>query len=328
MADKTPYGDVQYADPGYQPDKKKRYPIDTAEHVRAAWSYINKAHNAMVYSASQLADIKGRIMAAAKKLGVQIESDDSSMGGRSEQLGARDFTSRVSSVDDIAIRSDGSGRIVEAYITPFHGDADRGQEVRDNEGHYWEKNQYGAFTKTLAERGMDFAVLFNHGKTYDGRTAGELMVPIGVPREIEQHQRGVFSATEYLENPLADAALDAVKKGAIRGYSYSGRFMKSVRQRAAKRGELPTITRSEIAMREYGPVLFPAHADASILGTRAQRFIDELAQLDPEDLDSLRQMLGIATPLEPATPPTTPDGAGHAPTHRHLRIRARERGAI
>src|SRR6185312_5147778 len=39
-ASKTPYGDVAYADPGYQSDKKKRYPIDSADHVRAAWSYI------------------------------------------------------------------------------------------------------------------------------------------------------------------------------------------------------------------------------------------------------------------------------------------------
>jgi hypothetical protein len=50
-------------------------------------------------------------------------------------------------------------------------------------------------------------------------------------------------------------------------------------------------------MREYGPVLYPAYADAAILGTRAQSFIDELRKLDPEDVDRLRQMLGVATPL-------------------------------
>ena len=35
------YGDVQFADP-----TNKKYPIDTAEHVRAAWSYINHKDNA------------------------------------------------------------------------------------------------------------------------------------------------------------------------------------------------------------------------------------------------------------------------------------------
>src|SRR6266576_129359 len=84
MADsKKPYGDVTYADPGYQKDGKKRYPIDTEAHVRAAWSYINKADNASAYSSEQVASIKGRIRSAAKKFGIQI-SDNSSSSGRSE----------------------------------------------------------------------------------------------------------------------------------------------------------------------------------------------------------------------------------------------------
>ena len=35
------YGDVEFADP---PNKK--YPIDSPEHIRAAWSYINHKDNA------------------------------------------------------------------------------------------------------------------------------------------------------------------------------------------------------------------------------------------------------------------------------------------
>lgn len=62
-----PYGDVEYADPGFQADKKKRYPIDTEEHIRAAWDYIAKAHNQSAYSAEQVAHIKSRIAAAWKK---------------------------------------------------------------------------------------------------------------------------------------------------------------------------------------------------------------------------------------------------------------------
>lgn len=72
-ADSEPYGDVAYADPGYQKDGKKRYPIDTEEHVRAALSYINQSRNASEYSADQLSKIKGRIMAAAKKFGIDVD---------------------------------------------------------------------------------------------------------------------------------------------------------------------------------------------------------------------------------------------------------------
>jgi hypothetical protein len=73
-----PYGDVRYADPGYR-DNKKRYPIDTPDHIRAAWSYINQAANAKFYDSDQLAQIKARIKAAAKKAGIQI-SDEASAG--------------------------------------------------------------------------------------------------------------------------------------------------------------------------------------------------------------------------------------------------------
>ena len=50
------YGDVEFADP-----TNKKYPIDTAEHVREAWSYINHADNAAKYSKTGAADIKSRI---------------------------------------------------------------------------------------------------------------------------------------------------------------------------------------------------------------------------------------------------------------------------
>lgn len=61
-----PYGDVKYADPGYQSDGKARYPIDTEAHIRAAWNYINKEADASKYTAQQLSAIKRRIVAAWK----------------------------------------------------------------------------------------------------------------------------------------------------------------------------------------------------------------------------------------------------------------------
>lgn len=74
MADdpKKPYGKVTYADPGYQADKKERYPVDTIDHVHAALSYINQASNAAKYSAGDLAKVKARINAAAKKFGIDV----------------------------------------------------------------------------------------------------------------------------------------------------------------------------------------------------------------------------------------------------------------
>src|SRR5213592_1758399 len=78
-----PHGDVEYADPGYLDGAGTqasdsgltpvaRYDLSTAKRVRAAWAYINQAKNQKGYTASQLKLIKGRIRAAAGKLGVTI----------------------------------------------------------------------------------------------------------------------------------------------------------------------------------------------------------------------------------------------------------------
>lgn len=60
------YGDVEYADPGYQEGGKPRYPIDTEQHIRAAWNYIHQEKNAAEYDAKQVKQIKNRIVAAWK----------------------------------------------------------------------------------------------------------------------------------------------------------------------------------------------------------------------------------------------------------------------
>jgi hypothetical protein len=62
------YGDVEFAD-----STNKKYPIDTPEHIRAAWSYINHKDNAAKYDADEVKTIKNRIKQAAKKHGVEID---------------------------------------------------------------------------------------------------------------------------------------------------------------------------------------------------------------------------------------------------------------
>jgi hypothetical protein len=64
------YGDVTFADP-----VNKKYPIDTPEHIRAAWSYINHPRNAEKYLQQEIRSIKRRIRAAARKHGIEIAHD-------------------------------------------------------------------------------------------------------------------------------------------------------------------------------------------------------------------------------------------------------------
>ena len=55
---------IDYADPGYRPDGRKRYPIDTEQHIRTAWAFIHQADHAGRYSAAQVAQIKARVIDA------------------------------------------------------------------------------------------------------------------------------------------------------------------------------------------------------------------------------------------------------------------------
>jgi len=57
---------IDYADPGFQADGKKRYPLDSEEHIRAAWSFIHQKNNGAPYSAAELDHIKAKIIAAWK----------------------------------------------------------------------------------------------------------------------------------------------------------------------------------------------------------------------------------------------------------------------
>jgi hypothetical protein len=64
------YGDVEFADP-----VNKKYPVDTPEHVRAAWSYIHHKDNAAKYQKDEVESIKNHIQRAAKKHNVVLHGE-------------------------------------------------------------------------------------------------------------------------------------------------------------------------------------------------------------------------------------------------------------
>lgn len=61
---------MEFADP-----TNNKYPIDTPNHIRAAWSYINHKDNAAKYDRAEVATIKERNKRAAKRTGVAISED-------------------------------------------------------------------------------------------------------------------------------------------------------------------------------------------------------------------------------------------------------------
>jgi len=81
MPPKTSQGTSEtYADPGYKSDGVKRYALTkngspNEGRIRAAYSYINMPKNQAGYTAAQVSSIKGRIMAAGRKLGIKYDTD-------------------------------------------------------------------------------------------------------------------------------------------------------------------------------------------------------------------------------------------------------------
>jgi HK97 family phage prohead protease len=201
------------------------------------------------------------------------------------------YFTRTVPLQDISIRSGGDGRTVEAYATPFNSPT----EIHDQDGHYNEVIAPSAFDKTLAERGIRFGVFYNHALTLHGTPSERGSMPIGTPLEVQADGVGLRTVTRYNKTPLADEVLEAINNGDIRGQSFSGRMIQSKPGRPpyrSRNGQLQTVTRSEIALREYGPTPFPAYEDASIIGVRS--IIGQLRELGGLDLEGLKELLARA----------------------------------
>lgn len=115
-------GDVDYAD-----EKNKKYPIDTEEHIRAAWNYIHKKKNAGEYKESEVNAIKAKIVAAWKK---KIDKDGPPEADNEKAMkslnadvlakgmhGVSHFACIIAQIDDLA-----TGAEIEASIENDNSD--------------------------------------------------------------------------------------------------------------------------------------------------------------------------------------------------------------
>jgi HK97 family phage prohead protease len=266
-----PYGDVKYADP-----RNGKYPIDTEEHIRAAWSYINMPKNASAYPLNgvTLSEVKARIKAAMDKLGADVADDDSKASASRADL-VRDYP-----LEDLhVVRSEhgGDGRTVEAFAAVFNQET----EIQDHQGHYLEVISPTAFNKRLSDLHRSRAgfgavkVIFNHGRSADGVPVERFMMPCAKPLSIEATDRGLLTRSRYLDTALGNEVLQLISEGAITSQSFVGKIVRSDpelgrngRYRPDASGRLTTVHRTELGLREYGGVLFAAYEGAEVLGVR------------------------------------------------------------
>ena len=276
-----PYGDVKYADP-----KNGKYPIDTEEHIRAAWSYISMPKNAAKYPLNgvTLSEVKDRIRAAMKRIGADVSDSDSSSSsnGSASRTRVMQEIRRDCQLEDIhvvrAAEGDSSGRLVEAYAAVF----DQPAVIHDHQGRYEEEIDRAAFDERLAQitrsrRPLASAlrVLYNHGRTAEGDPAPEFQKPLGRPVYVHPEGRGLLTRTEYAKTPHAEEVLELIRSGSITAQSFIGAIVRSDPELRgpgdkyrARNGVLTRVRRLTLGLREYGPVLWEAYSGAEILGVR------------------------------------------------------------
>lgn len=299
------------------PRELRHFPIHDAAHVRNALARIGQGAQ---FGKQALPKVK----AAAKKFGIDAGDGDSSDSG-SRLRPYRPELIRWHPLEDIHILSrgegDGSGRVVEAFAAVF----DEPAEIKDFEGHYREVIDRSAFNKRLDDlrrSRQGFAgvkVMWNHGMTIHGTPSERFSMPVGVPVHIEATSRGLLTRTEYNRTPLAEEVLELIRSGAVSSQSFTGRIVRSDpqlgrgQQHRPRNGELPLVRRTELGLKEYGAVVWPAYDGAEILGVRMST---PGSDWEPDEIDDVALLPDVeAAAGEPLTRTESPEHS--ARYHQH-----------
>lgn len=330
-----------YIEPGGKKDTSGRTVPRSLRH----FPVHDRAHTANALSRAPQSPFGDKAMPkirqAAKKFGIDADGDSDSGSAGSSSRSRLEYMRLYPLEDMHIIRSadGGDGRTVEAFAAVFGQDA----EIHDHEGHYLEVIEPSAFNRAIdhasrARSGFPGAVkvLYNHGMTIQGTPSERFSMPIGVPVEIRAEARGLLTRTRYNETPLAEEVLENIRAGSITSQSFTGQIRRSDPQLVRgdryrpKGGQLITVRRTELGLREYGPVLWPAYSGAEILGVRMST--PGGADLDPDEDPGAEQAL--PPDGEPAAGDPLPGQEQHsARYHQHalyaLRSKeARERAGL
>lgn len=196
------------------------------------------------------------------------------------------------------------------------------------EGTFLESVQRGAFKKTIAERGDQMKVLFNHG--YDFNIGDKVL---GVPETLEERPDSPYAAVPLLDTSYNRDLIPGLRAGAY-GSSFMFEVLGEQWNREPEQSDynpdgLPERTITEVRLYEAGPVTWPANPEATA-GLRSRSGTDwlmaQLAERDPDQQDErvrswagFRALNGLRTGAEPAATPHTPDPGTPAPGQgRHV----------
>ena len=128
------YGKVTFADA-----KNKKYPIDTAEHIRAAWSYIHQDKNRSQYSVADAQTIEDKIAAAWRskidKAGppaAQKKNAEVKIGARNSAKDSKDIQTVHDAAQRLGAQCDAdNAKSIEADELLFFGESIKAVKMDD-----------------------------------------------------------------------------------------------------------------------------------------------------------------------------------------------------
>lgn len=194
------------------------------------------------------------------------------------------------------------------------------------EGRFLERTARGAFRKTIAERGSQVKVLFNHGFDF---SVGDKV--LGVPEVLEERPE-----SPHLEAGLLDTSYNRDLAPGLRAGAYGSSFMFEVLgelwDREPDKSDhnpdgLPERTITEVRLYEAGPVTWPANPEATAgLRSGMDWYADQVQARDDTRYDDLvrsftafRALHGLDTPRRGAAAPCPPAPDTPAPDQgRHV----------
>jgi len=174
---------------------------------------------------------------------------------------------------ELRASADGTGRTLHGHFAVFN----RWTEIDSwYEGKFREQINPGAFLRTFAERGDKIRVLYDHG--HDPSIGNK---PLGAPNVLREDKNGAYYEAELFDASYVDDLLPALRAGQL-GASFRFRVVGEdwvEPERATKQNpsKIPERTITDLELYEFGPVTFPAYADATA-GVRSgsDHFIEQL----------------------------------------------------
>ncbi|WP_205877538.1 HK97 family phage prohead protease [Mycobacterium camsae] len=147
----------------------------------------------------------------------------------------------------------GTGRTVFGTVVPYGQVA----EVSDGGRSYRERFEFGAFSRSISERGGKVKLFTGH----DMRR-----LPVGRAVDLTEHRDGLHAAFEIAATRDGEDALELVRSGTVDSFSVGFR---GVREHL----DGDVVVRTEAALMEVSLVGLPAYAGASVGGVRSQLVI-------------------------------------------------------